>query len=147
MTAPRPSGQARLCTFVVGDLLLALPVEDVREVIRGEHLTPVALAPAGVVGLLNLRGQIVPAVEARLRLGLAPREADAAPAYVIVDHAGEQNSLVVDREGEVISVTVAEQYPIPETVPADIRRLLTSAYRHVGTLLLVLDSGLVLTLD
>lgn len=148
MTAPaHPVRSARLCTFVVGDLLLAVPVEDVVEVVRGEQLTCVPLAPPEVVGLLNLRGRIVPALDARVRLGLAPAQAEAEAAHVILETDGEQISLVVDHEGEVVTVAASERYEIPETLPPDIRRLLTSAYRREGALLLVLDPRLVLAID
>jgi purine-binding chemotaxis protein CheW len=135
----------QLCTFLVGNLLLGVPVEDVIEVVRGEHLTPVPLAPPGVVGILNLRGRIVTAVDARLRLGLAPRADGAAMVHVIVEIAGEHLSLVVDREGEVVSVVASERQDVPETLDPEIRDLLTSAYQRASALLLVLDPGLVVT--
>ncbi|HLL08783.1 MAG TPA: chemotaxis protein CheW, partial [Nocardioidaceae bacterium] len=62
MTLTTAARESRLCTFIVGDLLLGLPVEEVSEVVRAEVLTPVPLAPSGVLGLLNLRGRIVTAV-------------------------------------------------------------------------------------
>lgn len=142
-TAPPVSG--RVCTFVVADLLLGVAVEHVVEVVRGEQLTDVPLAPEGVVGLLNLRGRIVPAIDARVRLGLACRDQSATSAHVVLALAGEQVSLVVDREGEVVSVQATDRHDVPETVPTGIRTLLTSAYRRDGALLLVLDPSLVLT--
>ena len=66
------------CTFRVGGLLVGVDVERVQEVLHDPELTPVPLAHESVVGLLNLRGQIVTAIDARRRLGLtaaAPRSA------------------------------------------------------------------------
>jgi purine-binding chemotaxis protein CheW len=134
----------QLCTFAVGGLLLALPVRDVVEVVRGQDLTPVPLAPASVVGLLNLRGRIVPAVDARLRLGLPPREPGAASAHVVVGLPDEQVSLVVDDTSDVVTVRSADREAVPETVAHDLRRLSTSSYQRAGGLLLVLDPALVL---
>ncbi len=145
MTQPASgSDDLRLCTFAVGHLLLGLPVEDVAEVVRGEQLTVVPLAPPAVVGLLNLRGRIVPAVDARTRFGLPPREPDVEPTHVIIHSLGEQISLVVDRPGDVLTVARRDREEVPDTVSADIRRLLTSSYQRHGALLLVLDPQLVL---
>jgi two-component system chemotaxis sensor kinase CheA len=68
-----PVSSDRLCTFAVAGLRLGIPVGDVVEVVRGEQVTPVPLAPAAVAGVLNLRGRIVPVLDARLRLGLPAR--------------------------------------------------------------------------
>ena len=135
----------RLCTFVVGNLLLGLPVEDVVEVVQAEQLTVVPLAPPAVLGLLNLRGRIVPAVDARSRLGVERRLGDALPVHVIVRTDDEQVSLVVDATGDVVTLALATREDVPETVAPEIRKFLTSSYQLVGALLLVLDPHLVLT--
>lgn len=135
----------RFCTFVVGNLLLGLPVDDVVEVVQDEQLTAVPLAPEAVLGLLNLRGRIVPAVDARTRLGVDPRGDDGLPVHVIMRIEDEQISLVVDATGDVVTLAVATREDVPETVDPQIRRLLTSSYQLVGALLLVLDPHLVLT--
>lgn len=134
-----------LCTFVVGDLLLAMPVEDVSEVVLGGEITAVPLAPPSVLGLLNLRGRIVPAVDVRTRFGLERRPADEVPTHVIVAVDDEHLSLVVDRTSDVVTVSEVEREAVPETVAAQIRRLTTSSYQRAGALLLVLDPRLVLT--
>lgn len=136
----------RLCTFAVGGLRLGLPVEDVVEVVRGEPVTPVPLAPATVAGLLNLRGRIVPVLDARARLGLPPRSDGQESAHVVLDLDGEHVSLIVDREGDVVEVLPEERQDVPETVDPHLRRLSTAAYQREGALLLVLDPRLVLVL-
>lgn len=135
----------QLCTFVVGSLLLGLPVDDVSEVVRDEQLTPVPLATSSVIGLLNLRGRIVPAVDLRTCFGLSPRPADAAPAHVVVSVLGEQVSLVVDDTSDVVTVSSADREDVPETVAEGIGRLMTSSYQRADGLLLVLDPALVLS--
>ena len=142
---PDVTEQQRLCTFVVGALLLGLPVDEVSEVVQGEQVTPVPLAPEGVVGLLNLRGHIIPAVDARTRFGLEPRGIDAEATHVIVHVLGEQISLVVDRASDVVTVSAADREDVPDTVSPTIRRLLTSSYQRDDALLLVLDPHIVLT--
>ena len=129
----------RLCTFVVGDMLLGLPVDDVVGVIGGGRLTPVPLAADGVAGLLNLRGKIVVAVEVRTRFGLPAADTGLATAHVLVRHEGEQVSLVVDRPGELLTVLAANREDVPANVTPTLRRLLAAAYPQSDGLLLVLD--------
>lgn len=129
----------RLCTFVVGDMLLGLPVDDVVEVIGSQRLTPVPLAADGVAGLLNLRGRIVAAVDVRTRVGLPAADTGLVTAHVLVRHEGEQVSLVVDRPAELLTVLAADRKDVPANVTPTLRRLLTAAYPQSGALLLVLD--------
>ena len=71
---PRSKLMARkkqFSTFVVDHLLFGVGVEKVQEVIRYQEMTRVPLAPSVVKGLINLRGQIVTAVDLRRRLGSA----------------------------------------------------------------------------
>lgn len=138
---------ARLCTFEVGELVLGVPVGDVVEVFRDADVVKVPLAPHSTVGIINLRGRIVAAVDARRRLALAERPPGAEHVHVILDSAGESVSLVVDREGDVVSVSPDDQQEVPETLDPAIRGLLTGAYQQVGALLLVLDPHLVLAAD
>lgn len=144
MTTTVGGGQRRLCTFVVGGLLLGVPVEDVSEVVRGERITHVPMAPEGVVGLINLRGHIIPAVDARTRFGLEPLATGDEPTHVIVSSSGEHVSLVVDSASDVVIVSDDGREDVPETVTPRIRRLLTASYQRDGGLLLVLDPHIVL---
>ncbi len=87
------------CTFHVADGLYGLEVERVHEVLRAQPLTRVPLAPPAVAGLLNLRGQIVPAVDLRTLFGRTPRE--GAGGFVVVRAADGLIALVVDAIGDV----------------------------------------------
>ena len=59
---------SQVCTFYVNSQMYGVEVESVQEVIRYQHMTEVPLAPDSVVGLINLRGQIVTAIDLRRRL-------------------------------------------------------------------------------
>ena len=145
MPSTTASAETQVCTFVVGDLLLGLPLEAVSEVVRTQTLTTVPLADASVVGLFNLRGRIVTAVDARSLLGLPARPADESGVHVIVTERGEKTSLVVDRASDVVTLRGADRQPVPETVPPDIRRLVTAVHQRPGGLVLLLDLTLALS--
>jgi purine-binding chemotaxis protein CheW len=145
MTSSVASDELQVCTFVVGDLLLGLPLADVAEVVLGQDLTPVPLAPAAVLGLFNLRGRIVTAVDARARLGLPPRDRGEAQVHIVVRLRWDMISLVVDRTSDVVTLAAADAEGVPETAPTEIQRLLTASYQQPQGLLLVLDPTLALS--
>jgi len=75
---------AQFCTFYLDKLLFGVELKGVQEVIRSLDMTKVPLAPPVVSGLINLRGQIVTAVDLRRRLELEPRPAGMRAMNVVV---------------------------------------------------------------
>jgi purine-binding chemotaxis protein CheW len=130
---------SQYCTFEVVDLLVGIEVSDVQEVLPDQAMTPVPLAPEGVLGLINLRGQIVTAVDLRSRLGLPVRPPGVRAMNAVVRRHGEVISLVVDRTRDVIVPPPEAFAPVPPTVGPRIRQMTTGTFRLDAQLLLVLD--------
>ena len=130
----------QFCTFHVGDLFLGIEVERVQEVIRDSDITPVPTAPPWVRGLINLRGQIVTAVDLRRRANLPELAEESAPMHIILSEETGSMSFVVDRVGDVIEVDDEDFEEPPDTLKGDQRRLIRGAYKLEDSLLLVLDS-------
>ena len=126
-------------TFLVHDRLVGVPVARVREVMRAQPLAHVPLAHRDVSGLLNLRGQIVMAIDLRGRLGLPARDADAPSANVVITTEDGPLSLLVDRLGDVLAVDETSFEPAPDMLDAGARRLIKGAYKLDDALLLDLD--------
>lgn len=126
------------CTFRVGDLLLGIPIDGVVEVLADEPVTPVPLAHPHIVGLVNLRGQVVTAIDARRRLGLG--EGDGTRSIAVLRFDGELTGLVVDRPGDVIDIAQERLEAVPDTVRAEIQALTAAAVQLDEDLLLVLDT-------
>ncbi|HWJ81075.1 MAG TPA: chemotaxis protein CheW [Nocardioides sp.] len=140
MTTTAGAVTEQYCTFWVDDLFFGVAVEEVQEVLRHQPMTPVPRAHEAVRGLINLRGQIVTAVDLRVRLGLPPRPADRLPMNVIVRCAGEVVSLLVDDIGDVLDTgdgTGTE--PAPPNLPATIRNVVQGVRPLPDAILLVLD--------
>jgi purine-binding chemotaxis protein CheW len=131
----------QFCTFLVHGMLFGLEVTCIQEVIRYQPLTPVPLTASTIAGLINLRGQIVTAIDLRIRLGLAPREPEERPLNVVVRTADGPVSLLVDDIGDVIQVDEDTFERPPETLGDAARELIRGAYKLRGRLLLVLDPG------
>jgi purine-binding chemotaxis protein CheW len=133
--------EGQFCTFFVRGLFLGLEVTCIQEVIRYQPLTVVPLTPSVIGGLMNLRGQIVTAIDLRHRLGLPPRDPAERPINVVVRTAEGAVSLLVDEIGDVIEVDDAAFERPPETLGEDARALIRGAYKLKGRLLLVLDAA------
>jgi purine-binding chemotaxis protein CheW len=88
--------------FEIGQETYAVPVGTVREIVRVPELTRVPLAPPYVEGVANLRGEILPVVSLRKRLGLEERPLDELSRVVVFEKDGEIVGAIVDRMAEAI---------------------------------------------
>jgi len=109
-------GARQFCTFHLDDHLFGVDVLDVQEVIRYQAMTHVPLAPRVVEGLINLRGQIVTAVDLRARLELPSRPEGQLPMNVVVHTEDGPVSFLVDKIGDVLDVSEADYEPVPDTL-------------------------------
>lgn len=134
-----PGATQQFATFWLDGHLYGLEVEHVQEVLRAQSLTRVPQAPPAVAGLLNLRGQVVTAIELRERLGLGPRPAEQRAILIVVRLQGEVVSLLVDTIGDVVDVAGDDFELPPDTLDGAVRQLIRGAYKLDGQLLLALD--------
>jgi len=131
---------SQLCTFYLDKHFFGVDVQTVQEVIRYQDMTRVPLARRAVSGLINLRGQIVTAIDLRRRLGLPERPADKLPMNVVVRSDDGVVSLLVDQIGDVQEVDQDNFEPPPETLKGASRNMIRGAYKMKDRLLLVLDT-------
>lgn len=131
----------QFCTFYVDGHFYGVEVQTVQEVIRYQEMTRVPLAPREVRGMMNLRGQIVTAIDLRRRLGLAERAEGDVPMNVIVRCDDGPTSLLVDEIGDVVEVDDDQFERPPETLSGPSRELIRGAYKLKGRLLLTLDTN------
>lgn len=129
----------QIATFHLDELYLGIDVAVVQEVLRVQPLTRVPLAPSAVEGLLNLRGQIVTAIDLRRRLGMAARPAGHAPMHVVVRTADGVVSLIVDEMDDVVELPDARLAPTPATLERPARDVVLGVYALEDRLLLLLD--------
>mgnify|MGYP003383362824 CR=1 FL=1 len=135
----------QFCTFYVDDMFLGIDVQQIQEVIRYQSMTRVPLAAPSIRGLINLRGQIVTAIDLRCRLGLPASTTENPPMNVVVRDGENAVSLLVDRIGDVLEVGEDLFETPPSTVRAHVRELIVGAYKLPERLLLVLDTERVLS--
>lgn len=130
---------SQFCTFYLDNLLFGVDLQGVQEVIRNLEMTQVPLAPGVVRGLINLRGQIVTAIDLRQRLGLKPPAVGALPMNVVVRSEDGAVSLLVDEIGDVAEVEQSTFERPPETLTGPVRAMILGVYKLDGRLLHVLD--------
>ena len=130
----------QFCTFYLDKLLFGVELKGVQEVMRSLEMTQVPLAPGVVRGLINLRGQIVTAVDLRRRLELGPRTEDALPMNVVVRSDDGAVSFLVDEIGDVVEVEDSSFEPAPEMLRASVRRMIRGVHKLDDRLMHVLDT-------
>jgi purine-binding chemotaxis protein CheW len=135
-----------VCTFTVADLAFGLDASSVQEVVHGQDVIPVPLAPPAVEGMVNLRGEILAAVDGAARLGLVPA-ASAHRLHVVVRAGSAPVAVGVDAEGDVVEVADGAVEPVPPTLSPSVREVATGAYQAGGVLLLLLDPTRFVDLD
>jgi len=127
-------------TFFVGGLFFGIDVRSVQEVLCFQPMTRVPQAPDVIEGLINLRGQIVTAIDMRRRLGLPVRSGDESPMNMVVRTADGAVSLLVDEIGDVLDVDSATWEKPPENLDSEAREIIRGVYKMKDRLLLVLDT-------
>ena len=125
-------------TFYADERYFGIDVMKVQEVLRYQEMTRAPLAPAEIRGLINLRGQIVVALDLRRRLGLPDRAEGSLPMNVVVRSDDASISLLVDEIGDVLEVDEDLFEEPPETLRTG-REFVRGAYKLDGRLLLELD--------
>ena len=141
------SDERQFCTFFVDNLFFGVGVREVQEVIRYQEMTRVPLASDVVSGLINLRGQIVTAIDLRRRLNLPDRPVGELPMNVVVHRDDGAVSILVDEIGDVVEVDESSFEPPPETLVGTARTLIMGVYKLEDRLLLILDTDKAVSAD
>ena len=135
------------CTFWLDGLFFGVSVEKVKEVLRYQSMTQIPHAPVEVLGLINLRGEIVTAIDMRKRLDLPDYIGEKKPKNVIIRDPGGAVSLLVDEIGDVIETQAQFFEDPPNTMDAGIREMIIGVYKLEKNLLLILDVDKVIEVD
>ncbi len=114
------AGSLELLCFQVGERLFALDIMVIGEILRNQTVTPVPGAPGHVLGVVNLRGELLPAVDLGRMLGCSPGQpgGDRETKLVVVRAGGRSAGLLVDAVLEVVRVPCGELKPVPGATAA-----------------------------
>lgn len=105
-------GAGKYLAFWLGKEEFAVPVGRIREIIPWQEITPVPQAAAYVLGVINLRGKVVPVMDLRLRLGMAGQERGVRACIVVMQPDAKRSrspiGVVVDGVSEVLQIQPGE---------------------------------------
>lgn len=107
-----PSGQ--LVTFTLDDVEFGLDIAKIQEIVQRSAITPVPGSPSFIIGVLNLRGQIIPVIDTRLRFHLNSIEPTARTRIIVISLSGQPTGMQVDAVAEVVKL---DDFALRETPP------------------------------
>ena len=146
-TCSTKANTQQFATFRVAEMFMGIELSSVQELMRYQEMASVPLAPFAVEGLINLRGQIVIALDMRRILGLPRMErSESLPMNIIVHSEGGTVSLLVDEICDVLEMAPGSATSLPDNLPPRQRALLKAVYQLDSGLLLVLNTETVIAL-
>lgn len=98
-------------TFCLAEENYGLDIGDVIEIIGVQKITKIPGMPPYIKGVINLRGQVIPVMDMRLRFHLPPQEYDQRTCIVVTEVAEQTMGLVVDRVSEVVDIPESQVEP------------------------------------
>ena len=146
----------QVATFLIDKKLFGIPIQDVLEIIKNVEMTPIPLAPDYVEGVINLRGQIVTAINLRKRLNMPEmrrKKVDDTNTpndemlyhNIIVGSRNDSVSLLVDEIGDVLEIASDIIEAPPDTIRGLNQKYVKNVCKLKGELLVVLDSDTILS--
>jgi purine-binding chemotaxis protein CheW len=139
--------EGKSLTFYIGNIMYALSLVSVVEIINVQPIATVPGTPAYVKGVINLRGGIVPLVDMRLKFGQPEKEYDEQTNIIITQMGDMQVGLVVDRVSNVVKADAIDISNLPEFSTVNTNKYMTSVSRIAGKLVMNLNCETILEDD
>lgn len=137
----------RWVTFCLENEKYGINVMQVQEVLRVTEIAPVPGAPEYVLGIINLRGNVVTVIDTRKRFGLAPKDMDESTRIVIIESNDHVVGILVDSVAEVVDLRTSEIEAAPNVGTEDNAKFIHGVASYQGELLIIVDLNKLLTDD
>ncbi len=141
----RSEPKSRWVTFSLENETYGIDVMQIREVLRTPEISPVPGAPSYVLGIINLRGNVVAIIDTRSRFGLPSREVDDASRIVILEAGDYVVGFLVDSVSEVAELDNSEIEPAPDTGSGESARYISGLCNRDRGLLILVDADKLLS--
>lgn len=135
--------KSRYVTFKLDDNLVGINILDIREIVPYIKITQVAQSPEFVMGLINLRGQILVVFDIGVLLGLGKRTFGKDSHIILFKH--KDVGFIVDKIGDVISTDKEFSEDIPANIDSGIKEYMEKIINFSGDILLILDAQKILS--
>lgn len=137
----------KFVTFLLGNETYAVHASKVNEVLRHTDITPVPGSPSFVLGIINLRGDVLTVIDTREIFGLEPEEISAQSRIVVVELEDYAVGALVDRVAEVVDLNEASIEPSPNTGNDQATMFMQGVYHYENELLVLVDFANVANLN
>jgi len=132
-------GRREFLSFVLGDAQYCIDILKVQEIRTYEAPTRIANTPAFIKGVMNLRGNIVPIIDLRVKFGLAEQRLDTQTVVIVLNVAKRTVGVVVDGVSDVIAVAAADVKPAPELAGSLDTRYIQGLATVGGQMMILVD--------
>jgi len=105
----------QLVGFIVGEEEFAVPILSIQEIIKPIEWTKVPFTPEYVLGVFNLRGNVIPLIDLRVKFGAAANEIDENTRFIVVKIKNEDVAFVIDRLTSALRIKKRNILPPPDT--------------------------------
>lgn len=139
--------EVQLSCFYIGEVLCGVDINTVQEINKNLEITRVPLAPEYVVGIMNLRGQIVTIIDLGKKLELTSARVTEKTRVIIVRWEGENIGLLVDSITDVVMAKSKEIMPPPSNIKGAKGKYFLGVYKNGSELVGVLDIDSVLSIS
>jgi purine-binding chemotaxis protein CheW len=129
----------RWVTFRLENEKYGINVMQVQEVLRVSEIAPVPGAPSYVLGIINLRGNVVTVIDTRNRFGLPPTETDDSSRVVIIEADDQVVGILVDSVAEVVDLHSSDIETAPNVGTEESAKFIQGVASHDGELLILVD--------
>lgn len=134
-------------TYRLGEETYGINVMQVQEVLRYTEIAPVPGAPDYVLGIINLRGNVVTVIDTRSRFGLPPSETTDNTRIVIIESDEQVVGILVDSVAEVVYLKTSEIDSAPNVGTEESAKFIQGVSNRDGELLILVDLNKLLTDD
>ncbi len=143
------SGEGQMVVFRLSDEEFGVDINNVKEIVRLPEITPIPRSPVYVAGICNLRGNVLPVIDSRIRFSMAPTEATDHTRLLVVETGGVHTGLIVDNVREVMRITDAHLEPPPSVCRGVDKEFLNGVVKidEGRRLILTLNLGEVIAID
>jgi purine-binding chemotaxis protein CheW len=132
-------------TFILMDEIYGINVMQVQEVLRISEIAPVPGAPSYVLGIINLRGNVVTVIDTRTRFGLPTKEMDDASRIIVIESEKQVVGMLVDAVAEVVDLREDEIDVAPNVGTEESSRYIQGVATQGDSLLILVDLNKLLT--
>jgi purine-binding chemotaxis protein CheW len=133
------TGQFQCVTFTLENEIYGINVMQVQEVLREVEVAPVPGAPHYVLGIINLRGNVVSVIDARTRFGLPTKDSDDMTRIIVIEVQQQIIGILVDSVAEVVDINRKEVDSAPNVGNAESAKYIDGVVSRGDMLLILVD--------